>query len=51
VSTHYTALDGAFGTAVLAMVASFLAAYAVLLGAALNVQLMSADRSSPVRNG
>jgi membrane protein len=38
-STHYTAVYGAFGAAVVAMVATYLSVYAVLLGAALNVEL------------
>ena len=38
-STHFTAVYGAFSAAVIAMVATYLAVYATLLGAVLNVEL------------
>lgn len=38
-STHFTAVYGAFGAAVIGMLATFLAVYATLLGAVLNVVL------------
>jgi membrane protein len=38
-STHFTAVYGAFGAAVIGMVATYLAVYATLLGAVLNVVL------------
>jgi membrane protein len=49
-STHFTAVYGAFGAAVIAMLATYLAVYATLLGAVLNVVLArthpSASRTS-----
>jgi membrane protein len=45
VSTHYTAVYGAFAGAVVAMLAIYLAVYFVLLGAVLNVQLSGAVSS------
>jgi membrane protein len=41
VSTHYTAVYGGFSAAVVGMIAAYLAVYASLLGAVLNVQLTS----------
>jgi membrane protein len=38
-STHFTAVYGAFGGAVIGMLATYLAVYATLLGAVLNVEL------------
>jgi len=38
-STHFTAVYGAFGAAVIGMVATYLAVYVTLLGAVLNVEL------------
>ena len=38
-STHFTAVYGAFGGAVIGMMATYLAVYATLLGAVLNVAL------------
>jgi uncharacterized BrkB/YihY/UPF0761 family membrane protein len=40
VSTHYTAIYGAFGAAIIAMLATYLAVYVVLLAAVLNVQVV-----------
>jgi membrane protein len=47
-STHYTAIYGAFGAAVVAMMATFFAVYVVLLGAVLNVELMRVARRSSI---
>jgi membrane protein len=38
-STHFTAVYGAFGGAVIGMLATYLAVYATLVGAVLNVEL------------
>ena len=45
-SAHFTAVYGAFGAAVIGMLATYLAVYAILLGAVLNVVLASAPRTA-----
>jgi len=50
VSTHFTAVYGVFGAAVIGMIATYLAVYATLLGALLNAELSRRDDATGILN-
>lgn len=47
-STRFTAVYGVFGAAVIGMMVTYLAVYATLLGAVLNVELSGGDRGASI---